>query len=363
MAGDVDGGRDLRVQRRVAVAVAADHLADVHALGVAGQGGRRGPALEGGVVTRVRHVWKWSNSQIESQDCSSARFATAVIASHCSTGSAICARSIFQPCGTNKPKRVVMVYPFRPAGRGSITLSAEIVLNRSTRTSESRAGDSVSYWGTGEVLTGGRGELRVGSRRGCGTRAEGGESSYAWFSADSARRGRGPDRRTVAAGRWPPTIRRRSCWRRSRGRSRLRRRRIRGSSGGAVTETTHRRWNCRRGRKATPCEKVLHGTYNISGWGGFSHDVTFDQNPGDWSAHKGIRFWWYGQNTAPLPPGSGKRIFFEIKDGGANAEASERGTPASPTTGRAGTWSRSRSPTWSTAATTSRSAGSTRSSI
>ncbi|WP_433010722.1 glycoside hydrolase family 3 N-terminal domain-containing protein [Kribbella sp. CA-294648] len=70
-------------------------------------------------------------------------------------------------------------------------------------------------------------------------------------------------------------------------------------------------------------EKVLHGSYNISGWGGFSHDVTFDQNPGNWSTHKGIRFWWYGQNTAPLPPGSGKRIFFEIKDGGANAEASE----------------------------------------
>jgi beta-glucosidase len=70
-------------------------------------------------------------------------------------------------------------------------------------------------------------------------------------------------------------------------------------------------------------EKVLHGTYNISGYGGFSHDVTYDVNPGDWSAYKGIRFWWYGQNTAPLPPGSGKRIFFEIKDGGANAEASE----------------------------------------
>ncbi|WBQ06204.1 glycoside hydrolase family 3 N-terminal domain-containing protein [Kribbella sp. CA-293567] len=69
--------------------------------------------------------------------------------------------------------------------------------------------------------------------------------------------------------------------------------------------------------------KVLHGKYDISGWGGFSHDVTFDQNPGNWSAHKGIRFWWYGQNTAPLPPGSGKRIAFEIKDGGANAEASE----------------------------------------
>lgn len=70
-------------------------------------------------------------------------------------------------------------------------------------------------------------------------------------------------------------------------------------------------------------EKVLHGSYNISGYGGFSHNATFDQNPGDWSMHKGIRFWWYGQNTAPLPPGSGKRINFEIKDGGANAEASE----------------------------------------
>ncbi|NIK56249.1 glycoside hydrolase family 3 N-terminal domain-containing protein [Kribbella shirazensis] len=70
-------------------------------------------------------------------------------------------------------------------------------------------------------------------------------------------------------------------------------------------------------------EKVLHGTYGISGWGGFTHNVTYDVNPGDWSAYKGIRFWWYGQNTAPLPPGSGKRIFFEIKDGGAHAEASE----------------------------------------
>jgi beta-glucosidase len=70
-------------------------------------------------------------------------------------------------------------------------------------------------------------------------------------------------------------------------------------------------------------EKVLHGTYNISGYGGFSHDITYDVNPADWSAYKGIRFWWYGQNTAPLPPGSGKRIFLEIKDGGANAEASE----------------------------------------
>ncbi|MDX3855540.1 glycoside hydrolase family 3 protein [Streptomyces sp. AK02-01A] len=69
--------------------------------------------------------------------------------------------------------------------------------------------------------------------------------------------------------------------------------------------------------------KVLEGDYDISGYGGFSHDFAFDQPSHDWSAHRGIRFWWYGQNTAPLPPGSGKKINFEIKDGGANGEASE----------------------------------------
>lgn len=69
--------------------------------------------------------------------------------------------------------------------------------------------------------------------------------------------------------------------------------------------------------------KVLEGTYDISGYGGLSHDYAADRPAHDWSAHKGIRFWWYGQNTAPLPPGSGKRIAFEIKDGGANGEASE----------------------------------------
>ncbi|MBB4983878.1 glycoside hydrolase family 3 protein [Streptomyces nymphaeiformis] len=68
---------------------------------------------------------------------------------------------------------------------------------------------------------------------------------------------------------------------------------------------------------------VLEGHYDISGWGGFTHDFAFDEPARDWTAHKGIRFWWYGQNTAPLPPGSGKRINFEIKDGGANGEASE----------------------------------------
>ncbi|MER5929011.1 glycoside hydrolase family 3 N-terminal domain-containing protein [Streptomyces sp. NPDC002054] len=69
--------------------------------------------------------------------------------------------------------------------------------------------------------------------------------------------------------------------------------------------------------------KVLHGSYDISGWGGFSHDFAFDRPAQDWTARKGIRFWWYGRNTAPLPPGSGPRVHFEIKDGGANGEASE----------------------------------------
>ncbi|MGA5220668.1 glycoside hydrolase family 3 protein [Streptomyces cinereoruber] len=69
--------------------------------------------------------------------------------------------------------------------------------------------------------------------------------------------------------------------------------------------------------------KVLEGTFDISGWGGFTHDFAFDRPAHDWTAFKGIRFWWYGQNTAPLPPGSGKRINFELKDGGANGEASE----------------------------------------
>ncbi|WP_433572497.1 glycoside hydrolase family 3 N-terminal domain-containing protein [Streptomyces sp. CA-251247] len=69
--------------------------------------------------------------------------------------------------------------------------------------------------------------------------------------------------------------------------------------------------------------KVLEGSYDISGWGGLTHDFAFDKPAQNWTPYKGIRFWWYGQNTAPLPPGSGKRINFELKDGGANGEASE----------------------------------------
>ncbi|MER6422524.1 glycoside hydrolase family 3 N-terminal domain-containing protein [Streptomyces sp. NPDC001137] len=63
-------------------------------------------------------------------------------------------------------------------------------------------------------------------------------------------------------------------------------------------------------------EKVLTGTYDISGYGGFTHDFAANEPAHDWSAHKGIRFWWDGQDN-------GKKIAFEIKDGGANGEASE----------------------------------------
>ncbi|MFI1357646.1 glycoside hydrolase family 3 protein [Streptomyces sp. NPDC020898] len=62
--------------------------------------------------------------------------------------------------------------------------------------------------------------------------------------------------------------------------------------------------------------KVLSGTYDISGYGGFSHDFAFAEPAHDWSASKGIRFWWEGHNN-------GKKVNFELKDGGANGEASE----------------------------------------
>ncbi|MET8077386.1 glycoside hydrolase family 3 N-terminal domain-containing protein [Streptomyces sp. NPDC005303] len=62
--------------------------------------------------------------------------------------------------------------------------------------------------------------------------------------------------------------------------------------------------------------KVLTGTYDISGYGGFTHDFAANAPAHDWSAHKGIRFWWDGQDN-------GKKVAFELKDGGANGEASE----------------------------------------
>ncbi|MEV5787135.1 glycoside hydrolase family 3 N-terminal domain-containing protein [Streptomyces sp. NPDC052287] len=63
-------------------------------------------------------------------------------------------------------------------------------------------------------------------------------------------------------------------------------------------------------------DKVLGGDYDISGYGGFTHDFAAGQPARDWSAHRGIRFWWDGQNNA-------KKVNFEIKDGGAHGEASE----------------------------------------
>ncbi|MGV9628744.1 glycoside hydrolase family 3 protein [Streptomyces sp. NPDC003487] len=62
--------------------------------------------------------------------------------------------------------------------------------------------------------------------------------------------------------------------------------------------------------------KVLTGTYDISGYGGFTHDFAANEPPHDWSAHRGIRLWWEGHGT-------GRKITFEIKDGGAHGEASE----------------------------------------
>ncbi|MEU1476442.1 glycoside hydrolase family 3 N-terminal domain-containing protein [Streptomyces sp. NPDC005760] len=63
-------------------------------------------------------------------------------------------------------------------------------------------------------------------------------------------------------------------------------------------------------------DKVLSGTYDISGYGGFTHDFAAAEPAHDWSARKGIRFWWEGQDN-------GKKVAFELKDGGANGEASE----------------------------------------
>ncbi|MGW1598574.1 glycoside hydrolase family 3 N-terminal domain-containing protein [Streptomyces sp. NPDC002343] len=62
--------------------------------------------------------------------------------------------------------------------------------------------------------------------------------------------------------------------------------------------------------------KVLTGAYDISGYGGFTHDYAATAPAHDWSAHRGIRFWWDGRNN-------GRKITVEIKDGGAHGEASE----------------------------------------
>ncbi|SCG64782.1 carbohydrate binding domain-containing protein [Micromonospora coxensis] len=59
-------------------------------------------------------------------------------------------------------------------------------------------------------------------------------------------------------------------------------------------------------------------------WAGFSHNLSFDTDPQDWSRFGGFRFWYFSPLTVPpAAPGAGRRIDLEIKDGGADADHSE----------------------------------------
>ncbi|MEV0229714.1 glycoside hydrolase family 3 N-terminal domain-containing protein [Nonomuraea sp. NPDC050786] len=64
---------------------------------------------------------------------------------------------------------------------------------------------------------------------------------------------------------------------------------------------------------AAESNRVLRSVYHVSQWGGWSHDLAATQ---DWSPYEGFSFWVKGA-------GSGQKIFFEIKDGGAGAGAAE----------------------------------------
>ncbi|MEV4394325.1 glycoside hydrolase family 3 N-terminal domain-containing protein [Nonomuraea sp. NPDC049607] len=64
---------------------------------------------------------------------------------------------------------------------------------------------------------------------------------------------------------------------------------------------------------ATAANRALKAVYDVSQWGGWSHDLSATQ---DWSPYEGFSFWVNGT-------GSGQKVFFEIKDGGAGAGASE----------------------------------------
>ncbi|WP_240197095.1 glycoside hydrolase family 3 N-terminal domain-containing protein, partial [Nonomuraea lactucae] len=64
---------------------------------------------------------------------------------------------------------------------------------------------------------------------------------------------------------------------------------------------------------APSTNRVLKAVYNVAQWGGWSHDLAATQ---DWSAYEGFSFWVKGT-------GSGQKIFFEVKDGGAGPGASE----------------------------------------
>src|SRR5690349_1205481 len=58
---------------------------------------------------------------------------------------------------------------------------------------------------------------------------------------------------------------------------------------------------------------ALDMPYNVTGYGGFTEDLAAAQ---DWSHYGGFSFWVKGT-------GSGQRIEYEIKDGGADGEHSE----------------------------------------
>ncbi|MBS2962906.1 glycoside hydrolase family 3 C-terminal domain-containing protein [Actinocrinis puniceicyclus] len=58
---------------------------------------------------------------------------------------------------------------------------------------------------------------------------------------------------------------------------------------------------------------ALQVSYNIGGWGGFSHDLAAAQ---DWSGYDGFGFWVKGT-------GSGQKVEFEVKMGGADGEHAE----------------------------------------
>ncbi|MFC7715426.1 carbohydrate binding domain-containing protein [Nonomuraea recticatena] len=63
----------------------------------------------------------------------------------------------------------------------------------------------------------------------------------------------------------------------------------------------------------TDTSRVLKTVYNVSQWGGWSHDLPAGQ---DWTPYEGFAFSVKGT-------GSGQKIFFEIKDGGGGPGSSE----------------------------------------
>ncbi|TMR19463.1 glycosyl hydrolase [Nonomuraea zeae] len=68
------------------------------------------------------------------------------------------------------------------------------------------------------------------------------------------------------------------------------------------------------GRPGAPAtNRALTSVYNVSQWGGWSHDLPATQ---DWSPYEGFSFWVNGS-------GSGQKIFFEVKDGGGGAGNAE----------------------------------------